>query len=426
MIYIVPDTNQVYVTYGKSKELYDVYCVNSVINKLEQLCEKNCCVDDVKILVSEITIRELAQQKYESYEKDCEELYSIAKRMGVDSLPVIKDKRDFVNDEIERAYKYFEKVGIGIVPLCSSVFFSEIITNAVNKEPPFEGKNKKSDKGFKDTLFFYSIVEYAFGNTGEYFILSEDNIFNETINAKILRNKFLEHSGCRLNIIKNIEDLKSRVIIHKSSKPLESVSYMFAEKRENLKIGPYGKRVDFYQKKPIFEGDEPIVHVLNRRIDSIYDSDRDYWDTDNACYYDDDPEIIYESSLSASIMNNSSSLLSIILYDHKYVGGIHGSTMVSTYTFDITNGCQISLSQILHYSNEDLCKMINMCVNKDISSSEPDKYFDEAVNIMDSNNIEYYVRNNEIHIIFNEYELGPFASGIIDLVLCRIEDDWRN
>lgn len=63
-------------------------------------------------------------------------------------------------------------------------------------------------------------------------------------------------------------------------------------------------------------------------------------------------------------------------------------------------------------------KMVNQCINDDIKNSEPGKYYREEADVKDIESIVFYILDGEVHIVFNEYELGPYASGIIDLILC--------
>lgn len=39
--------------------------------------------------------------------------------------------------------------------------FESIVNRAFSKLPPFEGKDKKSDKGFKDAFVWESVLEFA-------------------------------------------------------------------------------------------------------------------------------------------------------------------------------------------------------------------------------------------------------------------------
>ena len=58
--------------------------------------------------------------------------------------------------------------------------FRSIIDRAFSKRPPFEGKDKKSDKGFKDALLWESILEFALNQPKSKIIYySKDNAFGE-------------------------------------------------------------------------------------------------------------------------------------------------------------------------------------------------------------------------------------------------------
>lgn len=62
--------------------------------------------------------------------------------------------------------------------------------------------------------------------------------------------------------------------------------------------------------------------------------------------------------------------------------------------------------------------IVNQCIDNDIKSSEGGKYYEEKADIKEIENIVFYILDGEIHIVFNEYELAPYVSGVIDLILC--------
>ena len=427
MIYIVPDTNQLYICYEKTTQadVYRHFSVGNKINKLLDIRDSANCIDEVAIVIPEIVIRELIQQKYEHFNEDYCVLLTLAQKMGENINPELVSREEYCNTSYDQAQEYFGILNVGIVPMCTSTSFPHIIDNAIKKEPPFEGKNGKADKGFKDALLLYSLIEYASNHKGDYIIVSEDRVLSDKISQKKLRNTFAFHSGCRLNIFSNIEEIRARIETQRSSIHLESIAYSFAEIKKILNEGTPRIPVNLYQNKIIFIGNEPIVHILNNLIDALFDSDLCYWEQWDTPKYSDEPDMVYESILDVSVKNNTCGILSFVIIDYVYVGGVHGDTAEYAYTFDINNGRQLSLSQLLQKDNSELCEQISACVNDDISSSEEGKYFDESVCIRDADNIVFYIQNNQVHIVFNEYELGPYASGAIDLVLCDLPEKYQ-
>ncbi|MBU3089828.1 DUF4935 domain-containing protein [Clostridium gasigenes] len=71
----------------------------------------------------------------------------------------------------------------------------------MNKEPPFEGKGKESDKGFKDALLWESIFDFKRKQTEKIIILySNDNIL------KMKYHKLFNES---LDVVKDESDIRS-------------------------------------------------------------------------------------------------------------------------------------------------------------------------------------------------------------------------
>lgn len=77
----------------------------------------------------------------------------------------------------------------------------------------------------------------------------------------------------------------------------------------------------------------------------------------------------------------------------------------------------LTLTEVLGLDAESALKLVNQCVDCDIKNSRAGKYFNETANITDLENIVFYISDGMVHIVFNEYYLGPYASGIIDLIL---------
>ena len=66
------------------------------------------------------------------------------------------------------------------MPVASETRYQSIVKRAFDKQPPFEGRDKKSDKGFKDALLWESILEFvALHDTAKIIYYSKDNVFGE-------------------------------------------------------------------------------------------------------------------------------------------------------------------------------------------------------------------------------------------------------
>lgn len=103
----------------------------------------------------------------------------------------------------------------------SSNTFKSIINRALEKIPPFSDDNEKakSDKGFKDTIIWLSVIEY-FKNQGEnnVIFISDDKVF---VNNSILVNEFKSHTNKNITIKTNEDFLK--LIAYDENKKSENI-----------------------------------------------------------------------------------------------------------------------------------------------------------------------------------------------------------
>lgn len=73
---------------------------------------------------------------------------------------------DYRKDADKQFLDWLATNDIRIIPVGEEVYFTQIVNDAIEKKSPFEGKEKQSDKGFKDVLIFYSMMSYAKKNKG--------------------------------------------------------------------------------------------------------------------------------------------------------------------------------------------------------------------------------------------------------------------
>lgn len=105
----------------------------------------------------------------------------------------------------------------------SSEAFNKIINRALEKIQPFvlDNEKNKSDKGFKDTIIWLSVIEY-FKNQGEdnVIFVSDDTVFSS--NNSILINEFKSHTN--KNITFKTHEEFSKMIAYEDNKKAENIA----------------------------------------------------------------------------------------------------------------------------------------------------------------------------------------------------------
>ena len=115
-----------------------------------------------KIIIPSIVFSELHRQQTEKYRAKSEEIKKL--KFPAWKVEYVLDAQDY-KVWIEKKHAQYLEHGkrgmvdceIAEVPLDC---FKDVIDRALEKKAPFEGKDKKSDKGFKDALIWETIIDY--------------------------------------------------------------------------------------------------------------------------------------------------------------------------------------------------------------------------------------------------------------------------
>lgn len=120
-----------------------------------------------------------------------------------------------------------------------------------------------------------------------------------------------------------------------------------------------------------------------------------------------------ETYFDYAIEYNQNGLLSIVFKNYQYAGGAHGSTIQSSYTFDLATGKDLSLADLMT-SGSGYNASINAAIRTEIDSRiqsgglvEFDPGFTDI-----GNDPPYYVSNSGLVFYFQQYEYFPYAAGI--------------
>ena len=156
MIDVFIDTN---ILHSRNEQLDKALFVEKLKEIIEEI-EINDIYTEVKILLPRMVLNELYQQQLEIYDDWNKKLENVSMpNMQYDSS---FNYGEYLETIFKKAIKELKQgiVAVEVVDFPASDRFDSIISRAIKKEPPFEGKEKHSDKGFKDALIWESIKEY--------------------------------------------------------------------------------------------------------------------------------------------------------------------------------------------------------------------------------------------------------------------------
>lgn len=255
LYYLIFDTNVLFQTYEK-KANFTTFSFNAtygnvidMINQLDIYSQVVLAIPSVVWCEMEKQIIEKHDELLSSYKTTISKRlfpeYSVFENVAINYPEYIKAKiAEYKSDLSCGLNKVIE------LPIASNSRFDSIVNRAFSKLPPFEGKDKKSDKGFKDALLWESVLEFALKKTNSKIIYySQDNAFGE-----FLLNEFAENTAdSSLFICKNEIEVK---------KQLEM----------------WAQEIDEYSYQPIedFNENREIVNWLNSGDFLVQIIDRDF------------------------------------------------------------------------------------------------------------------------------------------------------
>ena len=128
----------------------------------------------------------------------------------------------------------------------------------------------------------------------------------------------------------------------------------------------------------------------------------------------------YYMSNTNKIMFQSDSLLSYAVEYSDYTGGAHGSYAITYTNIDLNNLVTITEEDLfIPNYKKPLTEIILQQLMKTNNVSSPDSLLE--IGFFDINDIEpnnnFWLDNNGLHYSFNQYEIAPYAMGVIDVAV---------
>lgn len=185
--YVIFDTNILYKSYNKFADFNEFSFSSTFENILNRINELDI-YERVNIVIPSVVWNEMTEQEIANHNDKLNDFkekidkwkfpeISITSKNDFDYTIFVRQKVDEYRKEISSNVNHIINL-----PLPTSNRFDSIVSRAFDKKPPFEGVDKKSDKGFKDALLWESILEFA-GNTenSQYILYTKDKIFSEEL-----------------------------------------------------------------------------------------------------------------------------------------------------------------------------------------------------------------------------------------------------
>lgn len=250
MISVFVDTNILYCKNEVFDEVWFVKKLQDIIGDIEV----NDIYSEVKILLPKMVINELYQQQLEAYE-------SIRRQFAKIRMPNLQfnaefDYGNYLMEIYKREIKDIQQgiVKVEIIDFPDNSKLEQIIDRAIKKIPPFEGKDKQSDKGFKDVIIWETIKEYKHKHVNDIVIFyCNDNL----VASNELEEEFYNEFRDKIYIQKKDTLLKKLIELCDKSEIIMSFSNKIESRVRNCIIDDNEKLIELLSNDMVWcDGDE--------------------------------------------------------------------------------------------------------------------------------------------------------------------------
>ena len=138
--------------------------------------------------------------------------------------------------------------------------------------------------------------------------------------------------------------------------------------------------------------------------------------------YQDSPEMFqdsaWESEVSVTALRTDETVLSLQQTEYSWLGGAHPNTYYKGICFDTKTGKELSLQDIA----ADYDGVYDSVCQKLKEENDPDMFFEgyeDTVKAMfygkdpDYGSVQWFLMNDRVVILFNQYDIAPYAAGQI-------------
>lgn len=168
MISIFLDTN---ILFSRSTDFTTAGFLANLKDLASEI-EVNDIYDKVQLVIPRLVLEELKVKQIESHDELAQKFKNV--RFTEAKIDICENyclNASSIFDAAEKEMLEFATVKIMIEDYPSDSSLSGIIERAVKKQPPFEGKGKESDKGFKDAIIWESVLAFKRRNRQDTILL---------------------------------------------------------------------------------------------------------------------------------------------------------------------------------------------------------------------------------------------------------------
>ena len=143
----------------------------------------------------------------------------------------------------------------------------------------------------------------------------------------------------------------------------------------------------------------------------------------------DIPEFGYTFFLNTRVKDGGKGVVNYIIDQYSYSGGAHGNTLITCRNYYAENGNLITLNDILIPGYSDFLRPVLLeALKKKTESVNVDDLRGKGFLTMNEIFVpdNYIIKSDTLKFIFNQYEIAPYSTGVIELSvpMSELSESW--
>ena len=191
------------------------------------------------------------------------------------------------------------------------------------------------------------------------------------------------------------------------------------DKDKNKKKGiSYEADIDYpvFEKEPLLNAQ--VSDIVQKNLEAF---NNEFFSAEAPAY----PQV-FEFDIDSSSVYEDTNHISFLLNVYQFTGGAHGSTTLIPITYSKQTKKLLSLEEAVQPARKDWLatlstearKQLNAQVKKQKFSSDED-WINKGTEPAKENFAIFKLEKNSVRIIFSQYQVGPYASGMPEIVVPR-------
>ncbi|RBP70118.1 uncharacterized protein DUF3298 [Alkalibaculum bacchi] len=136
----------------------------------------------------------------------------------------------------------------------------------------------------------------------------------------------------------------------------------------------------------------------------------------------------YEAYMEYTITYNGNCFLSLYVDKYEFTGGAHGNTIRTSNTWELCTGESIYLYCFFEPHTDYTHMIIQEIITQtgENLKENPGIYFDDYKDLIikNFNPYSFYMSSNEITIYYQQYDIAPYSTGIVEFTIPYVKIGW--